>query len=453
MGSGEIFKLVIILFCLVMSAYFSATETAFSTFNRIRMKTLAEDGNKKAALVIKMSEKYDKLLSSVLIGNNIVNILTSSLATTIFITLLAKANHENLATTISTVITTVVVLIFGEITPKTVAKRMPESFALFSAPMLRCIMWIFTPVSFLFQKWQDVVAKLAKKLTKNDEDKGMTEEELISIIEEAEEDGDFDKEESTLIKNSIEFRELEVGDIFTPRRDITAVETTDSKEDIAKVFNESGYSRLPVYEDDIDNIKGILYYKDFYNEVFNTDVAVSDIIKPVIYVAKSQAINDLLKELQAKQLHMAVVMDEFGSTAGIVTMEDILEEIVGEIWDEHDEVVEEITAVNEKEYIVSGKANISKVFDVFDIDEECEAQTVNGWAMEALGKIPEVGDKFEASGLSAEILEMDDKRIKNLRVIDVREDENEDDDKDERHRRGRERDDEAESDAEEEKIN
>ncbi len=433
-------RIALIVFCIIMSAYFSATETAFSTLNKIRIKNLAEDGNKKAKLVYNLTEKYDTMLSAVLIGNNIVNILGSSLATLLFLDIII--NSKDLATTVSTVVMTLLVLIFGEISPKTIAKRNPEKYAMFAAPLLKGLMIIFTPFTFVFQKWQTLLSKIFK----SDDDKGMTEEELISIIEEAEEEGDFDKEESTLIKSAIEFGDLEVGDIFTPRRDITAVSSDVTKEEIVKVFTESGYSRIPVYNDDIDNIIGIIYYKDFYTMAFNTNVPISEIIKPVIYVAKAQKINDLLKELQSKQLHFAVVMDEFGSTAGIVTLEDILEEIVGEIWDEHDEIVEEITKISEKEYIVSGMANVSKVFDLFDIDDdEIEAQTVNGWAMATLGKIPEVGDSFESDGLAVEILEMDDKRVENLRIIDIREDEEEDDEED-RHKKKRDSEDEKSDD-------
>ncbi len=436
-------QIAIIVFCLIMSAYFSATETAFSTLNRIKIKNLADDGNKKAALVLKLSDKFDNMLSAVLIGNNIVNILSSSLATVLFIGLL-KSN--DVGTTVSTVVMTVVVLIFGEITPKTIAKKYPEKFAMFSSVILKGIMVILTPLTIIFNSWQTLLGKIFKP----SDDKGMTEEELISIIEVAEEDGDFDKEESTLIKSAIEFGDLEVGDIFTPRRDITAVENSATKEEIAQVFSDSGFSRLPVYEDTIDNISGIIYYKDFYTVAHGTEVPVSEIIKPVIYVAKSQKINDLLKELQAKQLHLAVVMDEFGSTAGIVTLEDILEEIVGEIWDEHDEKVEEIQMISEKEYIVSGKANISKVFALFDIDdEEIEAQTVNGWAMSTLGKIPEVGDSFESNGLAAEILAMDDKRVDNLRLMDIREDDEEDDDEREKRKKHHDKDENLEDDEKE----
>ena len=410
---GPALQIAIIVFCIIMSGYFSATETAFSTFNRIRVKGLAEKGNKRASTALKLSENYDTLISAILIGNNIVNILGTSLATMLFVSLLRS---NDLGATVSTVVMTVVLLIFGEISPKTIAKKKPEAFVLFSAPIIKVIMYVFVPLTYLFKKWQNLISKIFKE----SEDAGMTEEELVSIIEEAEESGDIDKEESTLIKSAIEFNDLDVGDIFTPRIDITAVPITATKEEIAATFTESDYSRLPVYENDIDNIIGIVYYKDFFPAEKNKDLALEDIIKPVIYVAQSQAINDLLKELQSKQMHLAVVMDEFGSTAGIVTLEDILEEIVGEIWDEHDEIVQEIEEVGEKEYVVSGMTSITKFFDHFDIDEECESSTVNGWAMTVLEKIPEVSDSFEELGLAVEVLEMDGKRIEKLKVVDIR---------------------------------
>ena len=415
-------QIVIIVFCIIMSAYFSATETAFSTFNRIRVKNLAEKGNKKAATVIKLSDNYDTLLSTILIGNNIVNILASSLTTILFIDLLKGGSLEEWSSAISTAILTIIVLTFGEISPKTVAKKKPEAFALFAAPLINILTYALRPLSFIFQSLQ----KLIGKIFKSDDDQGMTEEELISIIEEAEEEGDFDKEESTLIKSAIEFNDLEVRDIFTPRIDITAISKEASVDEVRSRFTESGFSRLPIYEEEIDNIIGILYYKDFYTAEFKT---LDEIMKPVIYVAETQKINDLLKELQDKQLHMAVVLDEFGSTAGLVTLEDIIEEIVGEIWDEHDEKVVEIEKTGEKEYIVSGMASISKLFDELDIDEELDAQTVNGWTMTELGKVPTVGDVFENYGLKVSVLNMDGKRIENVQITDMREkeDSNEDD--------------------------
>ena len=416
--------IIIIVVCVFLSAYFSATETAFSTFNRIRVKNMAEKGNKKAALALKLSDNYDSLISAILIGNNIVNILASSLGALVFGSFIANGD---VASAVNTAVLTVVILIFGEISPKTIAKNNPENFALFSAPIINFVRIILFPFIFIFNGWQKLLAKLFKK----EEDQGMTEEELISIIEEAEEEGDIDKEESDLIKSAIEFGELEVGDIFTPRIDITALPVTANKEMVAKTFSESGYSRLPVYDGDLDNVVGILYYKDFYTVAYKTNVPLHEIIKPVIYVAKTQPVNELMKELQEKQLHMAVVTDEFGSTSGIVTLEDILEEIVGEIWDEHDEIIEEIKEVGENEYVVSGKANTEKLFEELDIDidDEIDAVTVGGWAMEVLGKIPEVGDTFEEHGVAVEVLEMDGRRVESVHVLDKRDDDNDEDEK------------------------
>ncbi|MBP3308930.1 MAG: HlyC/CorC family transporter [Clostridia bacterium] len=419
MDSNSIILLAVILFCVVMSAYFSATETAFSTLNRIRLKTMAEDGNKRAAKTLKLAENFDSLLSTILIGNNIVNILASSLATIFFIALLG--GDQNLATTLSTVVLTVVVLIFGEISPKSIAKESPEKFAMFSTPIISFFIMIFTPLNFIFKQWK----KLLSHIFKAEEEVGITEEELISIIEEAEEDGNFEKSETDLIRSAIEFNELEVGDIFTPRIDITYVKKDYELERIKEIFIESGFSRLPVCEDDLDNVSGILYYKDFFTKKFNS---IDEITKPVLYVTKNRKVNELMAELQEKKLHLAIVADEYGSTAGIVTLEDILEEIVGDIWDEHDDVEFDVREVGEGEYIASGKANASKVFDEIGIDDEIDALTINGWAMNALGRIPAAGDKFEANNLSATVIKMNGKRIDNIRLVklEVPEEEEED---------------------------
>ena len=407
-----------ILICVVMSAYFSATETAFNTFNKIRVKNLAEKGNSKAARALELAENYDTLISTILIGNNIVNILAASLATIFFKNLLEGGSAESFYTAISTAVMTLLVLTFGEICPKTIAKQSPDKFVLFATPLISALVFIFKPLSAIFKHLQNLLSKIFKA----EEDQGMTEEELISIVEEAAEDGNLDEEESTLIKSAIEFNELEVGDIFTPRIDITAVRSDITKEELAKVFTESGYSRIPIYDSDLDNIHGIVYYKDFFSDAYTTAIPISEIVKPVMYVTKTQKINDLLKDLQEKQMHLAVVTDEYGSTAGIVTLEDILEEIVGEIWDEHDEIIEEIKEVGEGEYIVSGMANLEKLFETLDIelDEEQDAMTVNGWAMKILDRIPEEGDSFEELGLTVRVLKMDGRRIEDLHILDNR---------------------------------
>ena len=430
-----VWYLVIIVICVIMSAYFSATETAFSTFNRIRVKNMAEKGDKRAARVIKLADNYDSLISTILIGNNIVNTLSASLGTLFFAGILIS--NQDLAATVSTIVLTLVVLIFGEITPKTMAKNAPEGFAMFSAPIINALLIVFTPFNFVFKQWQKLLARLFKPK----DDQGMTEEELISIIEEAEEDGGIDEEESSLIKSAIEFGDLEVGDIFTPRIDITSLSAESDKETVEKTFTESGYSRIPVFEGDLDNVIGILYYKDYYALAKDNEVSITDILKPVIFVSKTKNVNDLMKELQEKQLHMAIVTDEYGSTAGLITLEDILEEIVGDIWDEHDEIVEEIKEVAEGEYEVSGMANIEKLLEELDIkaDEDMDASTVNGWATDILEKIPEEGDSFEHDGLSVEVIKMDGRRIETLRVVDNRPDEDDEDEDDKRKEKDKEK--------------
>ena len=420
MDSHSIILLVIIVFCVIMSAYFSATETAFSMVNKIRLKTMAEDGNRKAKRALKLAENYDSLLSTILIGNNIVNILASSLTTLLFISIVK--NNESLATTLSTAVLTVVILIFGEISPKSIAKEHPERFAMFSAPIIKAIMTVFYPLNFLFMLWK----KLLSRIVKSEEEVGITEEELISIIEEAEEDGNFEKSETDLIKSAIEFNELEVGDIFTPRIDITAIKSEATYDEIKEIFTSTGYSRIPVYTDDLDNIIGLLYYKDFFTKDVKTN-GIESIMKPVMFVTKNKNVNDLMKELQAEKLHLAVVTDEYGSCAGIVTLEDILEEIVGDIWDEHDDVVVDVREIGENEYIVNGKANTSKVFDELEVDAEPESLTINGWAMDVLGRIPVLGDVFEADGLSAKVLKMNGRRIENLKLVKLPKEESDED--------------------------
>ena len=411
-----VWYLVIIVICVIMSAYFSATETAFSSFNRIRIKNMAEKGNRRASRVIELSENYDTLISTILIGNNIVNTLSASLATLFFAGIIV--NNPDLAATVSTIVLTLVVLTFGEITPKSMAKNAPESFVIFSAPIISALTVIFAPFNYVFKLWQ----RLLSRIFKPKDDQGITEEELISIIEEAEEEGDIDEEESTLIKSAIEFGDLEVGDIFTPRIDITALNANATKEAVEATFTESGYSRIPVFEDDLDNVIGILYYKDYYAHATGGAVRIRELLKPAIFVPKTQNVNDLMKELQEKQLHMAIVTDEYGSTAGIITLEDIIEEIVGDIWDEHDEIIEEIKKVGDGILEVSGMASIEKLCDELEIerDEESDSSTVNGWAIDILGKIPEEGDGFEHDGLSVEVLKMDGRRIETLRIVDNR---------------------------------
>nr|MBP3597845.1 HlyC/CorC family transporter [Eubacterium sp.] len=412
-------SIVIIVFCTIMSAYFSATETAFSSLNRIRIKNMAEKGNKRAALVLRMSENFDSLLSTILIGNNIVNIASASLATVLFVSLLGN----DIGPSMSTLVTTIVVLIFGEVTPKSIAKESPETFAMFSAPFLNALVKLLTPANFLFGQWK----KVLNLIIKSSDDDTITEEELLTIVEEAEQGGGIDKEESVLIQNAIEFNELEALDILTPRVDVVAISKDTSKEEIAKLFTNTGYSRLPVYEENIDNIVGILYQKDFYNYMYPSDETLENYIRPVLFITKNRNVGDLLKELQSQKMHIAVILDEFGCTVGIITLEDILEELVGDIWDEHDTIEHEIEVISDNEYLVSGKANIENLLDELGNEEETDVMTVGGWVMKILHRIPTEGDTFTKDNLEVKVEKMNGRRIEKVYIkkLEVAEEESE----------------------------
>ena len=400
---------ILIIVCVVLSAYISATETAFNSVNRIRLKSLAEKGDGKAALVLKLLEEYDKLLTTILIGNNLVNIAATALATVLFVRLLG----EDRGTGIATLVITLVLLVFGEVTPKSLAARFPERFAGFSAPVLRVLMAVMTPLTVLFGLWK----KLLSLLIKDEEDRGITEDELLTMVDVAEDEGGINEQESALLRNSIDFMDQEAQDILTPRVDIEGVEKGESRETIAERFAETGYSRLPVYEGDLDHIVGILYQKDFYNKLRGDEGRdVSEIIRPVIFVSEHRKLGSLLRELQQKKMQIAVVLDEFGGTRGIVTMEDILEELVGEIWDEHDEVVNEIEKVSDDEYLVMGGTNLEKLMDELERSTESDALTVSGWVLETAGHLPVQGEELVRDGMEITVLEMEEKRVRRIRL-------------------------------------
>ena len=376
-----------ILCLLLLSAFFSATETAFTSLNRIKMKNMANDDVKNAKLVLKLEDRYDKLLSTILIGNNIANIGMTAIATVMFVALLGGS----LGPTASTVVMTVAVLIFGEISPKNIAKEHPEGFALFAAPIMRGLMWLFTPLNVIFSLWK----KLLGKLFGTQENGSYTEDELITIVEEAQIGGSIGKEQQELITNAIEFDDLEAIDVITPRVDIVAVELGTSVEEIGRTFKESGLSRLPVYEDDLDNIIGIINQKDFHNYVVGENRELEQYIKPVAYVAESIKAAVLLKKMQTKKTHIAIIVDEYGGTTGLVTMEGIIEELVGKIYDEHDAIeMREVTRLYDGSYAVAGGANVEKFFEMVGEDIDINATTINGWVMIELDRLAKVGDTF-----------------------------------------------------------
>ena len=385
--------LIGILICIVCSAFFSASETAYTTLNRIRMKTEEEAGNSRAALALRISENFDTFLSTVLVGNNVVNIASTAMATVMFTILFA-----NNGASISTVVMTVVVLIFGEITPKSLAKEYPESFAKAVAPIFRVLMLILTPVNFLMKQWK----KLLRRLFKGESKSKMTSEELRNIVDEAHNEGGIDEDNVELLRSALDFDDQEARDILTPRVDLVGIDVETPFEEIADVFLENTYSRLLVYKETIDNIIGMVHEKDYFCALHEGQKELEPIITKVIYVSSSIQIFDLLRVLQQRKLHMAVVVDEFGGTEGIVTMEDIIEELVGEIWDEHDEVKHYIQKVDNGRYKVDCGANLEDLFEFLhlSVDEDAfDSVTVNGWVSEQLERVPTVGDTFEFEGL------------------------------------------------------
>ncbi|MGI6721438.1 MAG: HlyC/CorC family transporter [Anaerovoracaceae bacterium] len=380
--------IIAIILLVIFSAYFSATETAFTSLNRVKMKNLATDGDRRARRVLKLSDKYDKLLTTILIGNNIVNVTMTAIATVVCVELFG-----DMGATVATVAITIIVLIFGEITPKVLAKESAESFSMFSSGLAQVFMVILTPVNFVFSAWRSLVLKLFRI----DSDNNITEEELKTIVEEAETEGSIESDQRELIQNAIEFYELTAEEVMTPRTEIKAIDIEDSEEEVAMLFKNTGFSRMPVYEDDLDHILGVLNQKDFHNYIYGNGNTVSDFVKPVVFVAESIKINVLLKRMQTLKTHIAIIVDEYGGTQGLVTMEDIIEELVGEIYDEHDAIMsQEVTELQNGSYRVMASASLAKVMDFFGVDDEkINANTVNGWVVICLGKLPKKGDTFE----------------------------------------------------------
>ena len=408
----DLWILVAILFvCVALSAFFSASETAFTSANKVKLKTMMLNGSKRAKLAYTLAEDYDRLITTILIGNNIVNIAASSLATSLFLVLLN--NQANLATTVSTVVMTIVILIFGEVSPKAIAKESPENLAMTFAPVLKLLCTIFTPFASLFS----ALKKLLTKLFKTEESESFIEEELMTMVDEAQSEGDMDAHEGELIRSAIEFNDdRDVLSVLTPRVDVTAIEDTATMDEAAEIFRSSGYSRLPVFHEDMDHIVGILNEKDFYLMQHKGCTDITEIMKPPVYAPTTLKLSKLLKLFQAQKTHQIIVLDEFGGTEGIVTMEDVLEELVGEIWDEHDDVEEDTVSMDDGSHLVDGSMQLSELLDMLGVEDIYNAETVGGFVAEVLGIIPFVGAEFETDEVRGLVTQMERRRVVQVRV-------------------------------------
>ena len=399
--------IMIMAVCLLLSAYFSATETAFSSANTTRLKTLAEKGNGSAALALKLLEQYDRLLSTILIGNNIVNIATASIGTVLFV-----RHYGDAGATISTVVVTVVVLIFGEISPKSIAKDCAEKCAMLSAPILRVFIWVLLPLNWLFSLWK----KLLSRVFRLSGESKMSQEELLMLVDEVQQEGSIDRDEGELLKNAIGFSEQEAQDILIHRVDLAALPVTASKEEVAALFTQTKYSRLLVYDGSIDHILGTVHQKDFYVGCGVTDKPLRDIIAPPVFALENEPIRLLLKKLQQAKTHVAVVVDEYGGTCGIVTMEDILEELVGKIWDEHDEEEVFLRKLGPDTYAVDAAMDLADFAAYFHLKTDSEMVSVSGWVMEQFGRVPEAGDSFACGDLRVQVTRVENHRIEEIHV-------------------------------------
>ena len=400
--------LAALIACVALSAFFSASETAFTSANRVRLKTMSQSGDRRAELALSLAEDYDRLLTTILVGNNIVNIAGTALATVLFTAWVGR-----MGPTLSTIVMTVLVLIFGEVSPKTIAKESPEKFAMFAAPALRAMSAVLLPVNALFKSWK----RLLSRLFKPDTSGGHIEAELMTLVDEAEHEGDMDEHEGELIRSAIEFNDdRDILSVLTPRVDVTALEDTATVEEAANLFREAGYSRVPVYHEDMDHIVGILHEKDFYLRVHEGCQNITEMMKPPVWAPATLKLQKLLKLFQEEKTHIVIVVDEFGGTEGIVTMEDVLEELVGEIYDEHDEEEREIVSLEDGSWLVDGGMQLEELMEIAGVENAYTADTVGGWAAEVMGCIPFVGAAFETDELRGLVTQMEKRRVTRLRI-------------------------------------
>ena len=415
MPAGSWSLLISLIILVFFSGFFSATETAYSCASKIKLRTLLSNGNKRAGAVLNLTEKhYDRLLSTILIGNNIVNLSASAISTLFFAMIILDSKLDS--TVVSTAVITVAVLIFGEITPKYIAKTYPEKVSMAFYPVVILFYYILYPINLIFSAWKFIISHVFKL----NREEIITEDEIMTFVEEAQEDGTLKKDETNLIRSVIEFDDLEVEDILTPRVNIAAVDIKSSLDEIKMKFQRTGFSRLPVYKGSIDSIVGIIHEKDFYNLYVNDKRSITEVMQEAYFTTDHTEISKLLRTLQVKRLQMAVVLDEYGGTMGIVTIEDILEELVGEIYDEHDEEINYHKKLNDLTYIFLGNAPLDNTFDILGIDkskvEDFDASTVSGWVIENLGEIPASGKSFEYENCRIEVMKSTVKKVLQVKI-------------------------------------
>ena len=414
MDSGPVMYVVLVVL-IFLSGFFSSSETAFASLNKIRVKNYAENGNKKAKTALEVSDKFEEMISAILIGNNVVNIAASSIGTVLATAMVGEAYGP----VVSTIVMTILVLIFGEVLPKCYGKENSEMIALNVGGILKLLMKIFSPFIFLLVKLQNLIMKFTSK-NKGAAEPTVTEEELMYIIENIEEEGVIDEDESELVQSALKFNDITVKEVLTHRVDIVAVDVNEDIDKVLEIAIKERFSRIPVYDKSIDKIIGILHSRDLLEaKISGKEIVLSEMLSKPIFVHKTKKICELLNEFKRDKHHIAVVTDDYGGTMGIVTMEDMLEELVGEIWDEDEVAVNDITKTTENSYVVNGDTNISDFVENLGLNEkdiDTDYDYVSGWVLEILGHIPEVGESFTFSDLKVTVTEMDDNRVVKLRI-------------------------------------
>ncbi|MBQ8655216.1 MAG: HlyC/CorC family transporter [Clostridia bacterium] len=393
--------------CVALSAFFSASESAYSSLNKVRIRNLCQEGSVKAQTALDISEDYDRLMTTILVGNNMVNIAGTSIAAVLFTMWIGSYG-----VTVSTIVMTVLILVFGEVSPRAIAKESPERLAVALAPAMKATIILLTPFNAFFMLW----SRLLSRIFKPAESANDIEDELITMVDEAQSEGDMDAHEGELIRSAIEFNDQDALNILTPRVDVTALEDTATMEEAGEIFRESGYSRVPVYHEDMDHVVGILHEKDYHVQRHAGCSDITRIMRPPVWAPSTLKISKLLKLFQNSKTHMVIVVDEFGGTEGIVTLEDVLEELVGEIYDEHDDVSNDIIRMEDGSVLVEGGLQLAELMEHLGVADIYEADTAGGWSAEVLGSIPFVGASFETDELRGMVTKMEKRRVTQLRV-------------------------------------